>query len=1113
MTMIERYQPRSRGHDGGMHDDGATVAARLARVLTERILPAERSRRSPLTVGAWAVPGEPVAVAEALDADYEPCVVASPWGPPWGTTWFRVEGAVPPGWVGRRVEACLDLGFGPATGFGAEGLIWAPDGPEGPGGDRCWLPRRGLHPRNHEVLVADPALGGERFSVLVEAASNPDLTRHRPDPNADLATAGTAPLYVLGPVELAVIETDVRALRIDIGVLRQLLEQLPTDQPRRPEILRALERALDVLVLDDVAATAARARAELTEVLARPAVPSAHRISAVGHAHIDTAWLWPMRETKRKCARTFTNVLALMDDSPEFRFACSQAAQYEWMRDDYPSIFEAISARVADDRWIPVGGMWVEPDTNLTSGESLVRQLLHGQRFFRDHFGVESTEVWIPDVFGYSAALPQIMRLAGIDRFLTQKLSWNDTNRFPHHSFLWEGIDGSTVFTHFPPVETYNATMAPAELAHAVNTFSDKGRATRSLMPFGYGDGGGGPTPTMMERFRRVRDLEGLPRVEIEAPSDFFAAAMAEYTDPPRWVGELYFEAHRGTYTSQAKTKAGNRRCEHLLREAELWCLAAYGATATDGYPADELDRLWKTVLIHQFHDILPGSSITWVHREAEKTYAETIAALEALITGALARVVQMQPAGRASRAVWLANGAPVDRDEIVVVGGAGDTGRAPTAEGTDSQALADGTIAVRAAIPAFGLARTSACTYDDRRVVVDDRSLDNGLVRVELDERGLFSSVFDHEERREVLAPGATGNLLQLHPDLPNQYDAWDLEAFGRRQVIDLDGEPSIETVDAGPLIGRIRISRSFRRSTVSQTIQLRAGSRRIDVRCEVDWHERDQVLKVAFPVDVHTDEVTREIQFGHVRSKIHSNTSWDVARFEVCAHRWIDVSETDYGVALLNDCKYGHDVTRTRHRDHDRDHDRDDGDQSGTTMRLTLLRSPRYPDPHADEGHHEFTYALLPHPGTAHTAAVVRDIIAEGYRLNIAVRTIPGSVVPVGHGRGDNWAPSRDRDSDDPTPAVPLPPFVRSTNPAVVIEAVKPAEDGTGDVVVRLYEATGSRTSTTIHIGRPVRAATIVDLLERPLPTVPPTPGQRGEIRVELRPFQLLTLRLVPT
>ena len=371
-----------------------------------------------------------------------------------------------------------------------------------------------------------------------------------------------------------------------------------------------------------------------------PAGNDAHRVVATGHAHIDTAWLWPTSETVRKCTRTFASAVSMMDDDPGYRFACSQAQQYEWIAEREPELFARITDKVTAGQWIPVGGMWVEPDMNLPSGESIVRQIVHGQRWFQSHFGRRCTEVWIPDVFGYPAGLPQVFAAGGMRRFVTQKLSWNRTNRFPHSTFWWEGIDGTRVLTHFPPVDTYNAEVTPEELAYSVRRFADHAWSSWSLLPFGYGDGGGGPTPDMLERLRRLADLSGMPRVEQASPAEFFERVEAEAAGGapiPVWRGELYFETHRGTLTSQLRTKVGNRRCERLLREAELW-LAAAGEV--DG---QRLAARWQDVLTQQFHDILPGSSIAWVHADAEAVHDRVGAELETVVAGALA---QLAPAG-----------------------------------------------------------------------------------------------------------------------------------------------------------------------------------------------------------------------------------------------------------------------------------------------------------------------------------------------------------------------------------------------------------------------------------------------------------------------------------
>jgi alpha-mannosidase len=599
-----------------MHDDRKLIEGRVDRVLRERIRPAVYPASVPARIEVWEAPGEPVPVAEGLAADYRPAAVGDMWGPPWGTVWMRVSAEVPKEWAGQTVEAVIDLGFQDRSpGFQAEGLVYTPDG----------AAIKGLNPRNQWVRVGTPVTGGEQVTLYVEAASNPEIGGNwfQPTPMGLKETAGDRPLYRIERVDLAIFDTEVWELAADVEVLSQLMHELPEGSARRWEILRALGRALDAIDLQDVNATASAGRAQLAEVLAKPANASAHRISAVGHAHIDSAWLWPLRETVRKVARTASNVTALMDEHPEFVFAMSSAQQLAWIKEHRPEVFAKVAKKVAAGQFVPVGGMWVESDTNMPGSEAMARQFVHGKRFFLDEFGIETEEVWLPDSFGYSGALPQIVLASGSRWFLTQKISWNQTNKFPHHTFWWEGHDGTRVFTHFPPADTYNSEILGRELAHAERNFQEKGSATVSLVPFGHGDGGGGPTREMLARAARLSDLEGSPRVTIEPPREFFTKAEGEYPNAPVWVGELYLEYHRGTYTSQAKTKQGNRHSEHLLREAELWAATA-ALRLGAAYPYDALDRLWKRVLLNQFHDILPGSSIAWVHAEAERTYGRS---------------------------------------------------------------------------------------------------------------------------------------------------------------------------------------------------------------------------------------------------------------------------------------------------------------------------------------------------------------------------------------------------------------------------------------------------------------------------------------------------------
>ncbi len=1086
-----------------MHDDRALVEARITRALW-RIGDAVAAASAPCSVAALPASGA-VAVEDvvARRGEMAPVAAGDAWGPPWTTTWFLVSGRLPRGWTGRRVELEIDLGFDRrAPGFQAEGLVHGPSG----------RPLKGIHPRNSSVpvaLLADAgALEGDgQLSCLVEAVAMPGVMgepgegdRLRPTPLGARATAGDAPLYRFGGARLVLVDDDVRALLHDAEVLAELMRELPTDSPRRHEILRALERAVDVIDLAGVAPGAKAARAELGEVLAAPAEHSAHDVVAVGHAHIDSAWLWPIAETVRKCARTFSSVLALLadPDSPPFVFACSQAQQWEWMRERYPPIFEQMVQAAHDGRFVPVGGMWVESDTNVPGGEALVRQLVYGKRFFLEHTGIECEEVWLPDCFGYSGALPQLIALAGSRWFLTQKLSWNDTNRFPHSSFFWEGIDGTRVFTHFPPVDTYNSELSPAELARAQRNFAERGRARSSLVPFGYGDGGGGPTAAMLERAVRQRDLEGSPRLELGSPAAFFRAAEEDYPDAPVWSGELYFEKHRGTLTSQARLKAGNRRCEHLLREAELWWTTALVAGLAE-YPYDELEQLWKALLLQQFHDILPGSSIADVNDDALAALADVEGELSRLIATATSLL-----AGPGAETV------------------AFNAGPFPVA---GVPALGNGW-----PVPPTGPA--AICTRDDAGRLV----LRNGLIQAVVGEEGLIDSLVDLVAGREVVAPGMRANLLQLHPDHPARWDAWDVESWyrhGRDDVLSLN-ELTIDS--AGPDEAVVCLDRTFGASRVTQRIRLRRGERRLRIETELDWHEHERLVKLAFPLDLHAERSSAEVQFGHIAEPLTTNTSWDAARYETRQHRFVHLAEPGdpgYGVAIVNDSLYAHDVARSPRP----------GGGLITTLRCTLVRGPRFPDPRGDAGTHRSVVELWP-------GAALAEAVRAGYACNLPLRMARGGGVlapivaieaedgPPGYVRGAAVPASAETDAgaeetwaegsgDDDAGGRPGTPPRRSATPApaprvdaaaakpaapagIVVEAVKAADDRSGDVVVRCYEALGGRARGRLRPGFALADAQVVDLLERPLGEA--ALDGAGRVVLELRPFQVLTLRLRP-
>ncbi|MBV9660729.1 MAG: alpha-mannosidase [Acidimicrobiales bacterium] len=983
------------------------------------LAPAVYPERIPLEVTARHLPGEPLPPDQAVAGRFHPFELGQRWGGMWGTTWFRCRASVPDAWAGRPVAALVHLGGARTVGFSAEGLIWSPD----------LTPERGLHHAHREYLIHEAAERPGPVDFYIEAAANPIPRWHAPEwPRLDPDYAGP-PLYALEQAELATIDRVVEAFYFDVQVAIQIAESLPG---RRDVVLAALQEAVRWATEGERGALS-EARAALRPLF-EPGPsrrPADHTVTAVGHAHIDSAWLWPVRETKRKCARTFANQLRMMDDYPEHRFACSQAVQYQWVKEGYPDLYERIRCRVADGRWEPVGGMWVEADSNIPSGESLVRQFVHGKRFFLDEFGIETHEMWIPDVFGYSAALPQIATQAGVTALVTQKMSWNDTNVFPHSTFWWEGHDGSRVLAHFPPADTYNGEFAVAELAADQRNFKEAGRSHHTLYPYGYGDGGGGPTRQMLESARRLAAVDGLPEVRIGTVAGFLGQLRVEDADLRTWVGELYLEAHRATSTTHADAKWGNRRGEEALRAAEMWSVAA----GLD--ERAELDGLWKTLLLNQFHDILPGSSIRWVYQDSAADHERILAAAGALIDRSHRTLLDSGP----GHTVF--NPSSFERHEVVELPNGGLS---------------------HVQVPACGWAPVpSPAPGPPRRAdQVDSHPgcLDNGILRVTYDGLGLITSIWDHEAEREVIAPGERGNLFQLHEDRPKAFDAWDVDRDYLDRFVDLTDLEAVELRTPDPLRAEVVLVRRFGESRLVQTMRLTSGSRRIEFHTEVDWNERHRFLKVAFPVAVRATRATYEIQHGHIERPTVENTSWDEARFEVSAHRWAHLGEAGYGVALINDCKYGYDVR-------------------GHTMRLSLLRGPGYPDPQADQGRHRFAYALLPHLGDLRQGRVVEE--AEAFNLPLAIRSGtragPGQIVTV------------DR-------------------PGVSVEALKWADDGDG-IVLRLCEVHGSRGPVRVSLAKPFASVRRADLLERVTDELTP---EGRTVTVHLRPFELVTLRFEP-
>jgi len=771
-------------------------------------------------------------------------------------------------------------------------------------------------------------------------------------------------------------------------------------------------------------------------------------IALIGHTHIDVAWLWTLAQTAEKAQRSFSTVIALMEQYPDYVFMSSQPQLYQYVKENDPALYEKIKARIAEGRWEPEGAMWLEADTNLVSGESLVRQLLYGKKFMREEFGAENHILWLPDVFGYSAALPQILKKSGVDTFFTTKLSWCETDKFPHDNFVWQGIDGSEVFAVLS--ESYVKRLEPQMILSSVDRHVDKKYSTTQLSTFGFGDGGGGPTKEMLEHYERLkRGLPGFPRVTMKPSADTIAEIRAQFEETaelirfvPKWVGELYLEMHRGTYTTMAKNKLSNRRAELLYQTAEALSAAACLLAGRD-YPKAALEENWHTILKNQFHDIIPGSSIKDVYDVSHAEYAAVLAAGERLADEATAALA----AGIGSQGgTLLVNPAPFARTET----------------------LADGT---QAAIPAHGWTVAPAAPAAAPAVSggVFGGVLENDTVRVVFDKKLHISSVFDKRAGREVIAAGQRANVLEVFEDYPREYDAWEITEYYKQKMWIADDVTAVEPLRGVGSVG-VRVTRRYGRSTIRQDVVLHDGSARLDFHTEIDWHEDHVLLKAAFPLALRASHVNYEIQFGHIERPTHRNTSWDEAKFEVCAHKWADMSEADYGAAILNDAKYGYSCEEN-------------------VLKLSLLKAPTYPNPEADRGRHEFTYSLYPHAGNLAQS----DVVREAYLLNQPVRACAIAAQP-----------------DGPLPQMYT--FAAADEARAVLETIKAAEDGRG-LVLRFYDAQNAQGAVTLRFGFPVRAAFACDMMENDECDLTAALAADGRsLTLPLANFEIKTIRVIP-
>ncbi|MBY0009557.1 alpha-mannosidase [Paenibacillus typhae] len=977
--------------------------------------------------------------------------------------WLRAVAVLPEKKEGFKIAGLFDFGkSGSFNNSGFESLLFVNGSPY-----------QGVDNNHREVIFGDE-LGGRAVELVfrlwsgLEGGGAPRVQEHK-----------------ISEAMIGYLDERIDDLFYMSQAALDTFRYLGRDQPEKQWLKQALDAAFREIDWsepgsEEHVSSMYRAGASLNGAV--EAMPQTFDVTltALGHTHIDVAWLWQLKHTREKAARSFSTVLRLMQEYPEYQFMQSQPQLYAYLEQDYPELFGQIKERIKEGRWEPEGAMWLESDCNIPSGESLVRQILVGKQYFREQFGIESKYLWLPDVFGYSWALPQILRKSGIDTFMTTKISWNQFNRMPHDTFWWRGMDGSEILTHFITTSekdgdayTYNGRMTAGLLRGIWNSYQDKEINDHLLFAYGWGDGGGGPTRDMLELRRRFDKLPGMPKIKPGSAGDYFKGLheRIEKTDGfvHTWNGELYFECHRGTYTSQAGNKKYNRRLELLLRDAE-WLYTLTGVSRGNlaaSYPAGELRAIWEILLRNQFHDIIPGSSIKEVYQDSDLEYAEGEARSLALINGAGEPAGGDEKDSEGQRFLTVLGSSnwegqrylelPGDISDAAVI--RFSDGRQP-----EQQRTADGGWLVHIpSMPALGTEVLKAVSQQadsspEGELLLADAAegrLTTPLIEAVWNKQGHFTSLRDRRSGREILAPGQRGNVLQVFEDKPLDFEAWDIDIFYQEKMTEISQLTECRLTENGPLRAVLRMGWTYNRTTVTQDIIFYRDTARIDFRTEMDWHGHNQLLKVAFPVDVHTTEATYDIQFGNVRRPTHWNTSWDYARFETVGHQWADVSEQGYGVALLNDCKYGYDI-------------------KDSVLRLTLLKSAVHPNPEQDQGHHAFTYALYPHEGDFVLGGVVR----EAWELNNPLRAVPGRL--------------------------PLEPLFSIDGGYVLLDAVKRSEDG-ADVVLRLHEYAGARSQVRIESGYAITAWQECNLMEEP-----EGDWQAGELDFQIRPYEIRTFRI---
>lgn len=997
-----------------------------------------------------------LSMEEALNGNFAPVETGFTWGRTWEYCWFKGSVVLPKEAEGERIVLNLNPGgesviFVNGKGFGTYRADWV-DMP---------------HHYMEDNVLAFCGKEGERYDVLMETYAG---HYYEESPDGGCATGPVLPgafadpkkegeRSTLGKCTFGIWNEAAYQLFMDVDTLNRLLDTLDETSLRAAKIAKALERFTLIVDFeqprDKRIASYLEAREALRPVMEAKNGSTAPVFYAVGNAHLDLAWLWPMAETYRKTERTFAAQLRLIEEYPEYKFIQSQPASYEMCKKYYPELFARIKEAVKGGQWIADGAMWVEPDTNMASGEALIRQLIHGKRYYKEEFDVDSEILWLPDTFGYTAALPQILKGCGVNYLVTQKIFWsyNEGDQFPYHYFTWRGMDGSEIVSFLPTSYTYRTN--PTEANNIWKNRTQVQDLDAFLMPFGYGDGGGGPARDFVEYAKRQEDLEGGVKVKMAGPMEFFKDMEAQGGPVNTYVGELYFSAHRGTYTAQAMVKKNNRISELVMREMEFWSSLAMGAGMT--YELETADALWKELLLHQFHDILPGSSIAKVYVEANERHGKLQESAKELMQKAFTVLAKEK-----DDAVTVWNSLSFDRTALVELPDSFADG-ARTAEG---EAVAvqrmDGTVKAQVRIPACGavslvpasekadLTAVKACREADGFV------LENSKVTAQINDRGEVVSFVRKDSGREFAAEPM--NRFRLYKDVPRLFDAWDIDSNYIEQEVQALDQVHVEVVGEG-LEGVLKVTGTISESTFTQYIRLAADSARIEFETEVDWKELHRLLKACFPVNVYAENGINEMQFGFVERPAHRSKLYDKDRFEVCNHRYSALCDGSHGAAVLNDCKYGISM-------------------NGNALELTLLRASSCPEMRADNAVHHFTYAFTAWEGTFTDC----DVVRQGYELNVKPQVTKGIV--------------------DAFSAV----TVDKEN--VLLDTMKPAEDGSGDVVLRLYEAKKAQTAAEICTRLGAKKAYLCDMLENVKEEIP---MEDGVIRLPFNAFEIKTVRLV--